>query len=218
VCDEILKSHLEPNKESFWVWSQNIIKLNCPLRDTTSLFDNITLCNQLDAHLDNTLKDCVKHSEAKKEKTLKSWINAVRRLDETQISKNKHHQDLIEESLNQDQLKHHITDTNALCNDSNRNHHNYITSFSTTSTSSTSYVPLPTLLDSERTLLGEHKGCTKCRRFYVSYRSLDCPMGFPRGKGYRTLSMANVLAAKKGKNSTSAPPAKPASKPVAAPS
>ena len=78
VRDEILKSRLDPAKESFWVWSQNVIKLNCLLRDTSSLFDDMTLQNQLDAHLDDDLKDHVKHSEAKKEKTLKSWVDVVR--------------------------------------------------------------------------------------------------------------------------------------------
>ncbi|EDQ99980.1 uncharacterized protein LACBIDRAFT_334571 [Laccaria bicolor S238N-H82] len=101
VCDEILKSRLEPNKESFWAWSQNIIKLNCLLRDTTSLVDDATLCNQLDAHLNDDLKDHVKHSKAKKEKTLKLWVDTVRCLDETCISENKRHHNLIEESLNQ---------------------------------------------------------------------------------------------------------------------
>ena len=48
VHDEILSSRLDPNKESFWDWSQNVIKLNCLLRNTTSVFDDATLCNQLD--------------------------------------------------------------------------------------------------------------------------------------------------------------------------
>ena len=91
VCDEILKSRLKPNKESFWTWSQHVIKLNCLLCDTGSVFDDTTLHNQLDAHLDNELKERVKHSDAKKEKTLKGWIDIVRRLDETHISKNKCH-------------------------------------------------------------------------------------------------------------------------------
>ena len=29
VRDKILQSRLQPSKESFWAWSQNIIKLNC---------------------------------------------------------------------------------------------------------------------------------------------------------------------------------------------
>ena len=72
VRNEILNSRLDPNKESFWDWSQNVIKLNCLLCNTTSIFDDATLHNQLDAHLHDGLKERVKHSDAKKEKTLKA--------------------------------------------------------------------------------------------------------------------------------------------------
>ena len=137
MCDKILKSHLEPSKESFWVWSQNVIKLNCLLRDTTSLFNDTTLHNQLNAHLDDELKDHVKHSEAKKEKTLKSWVDAVHCLDKTCISENKHHCEFIEESLNKCQLKGQENDTNALCNKT------HCTNNSTSSsTSNSTYIPL----------------------------------------------------------------------------
>ena len=95
VRDKILNSRLDPNKESFWSWSQHVIKLNCLLKNTTSVFDDTTLRNQLDAHLDDGLKEHVKHSEAKKEKTLKAWVDTVCRLDETQISENKRHLELI---------------------------------------------------------------------------------------------------------------------------
>ena len=109
VHNKILKSHLEPSKESFWAWSQNVIKLNCLLRDTTSLFDDTTLHDQLDAHLNDKLKDHVKLSEAKKEKTLKSWVDAVRHLDETCISENNCHLKFIEESLNKCQSTRRMT-------------------------------------------------------------------------------------------------------------
>ena len=214
VRDEILQSHLQPSKESFWAWSQNVIKLNCLLRDTTSLFDDTTLRNQLDAHLDNDLKDRVKHSDAKKEKTLKTWIDAVRRLDETRISENKRHRELIEETLTQRQSKRQATEANALRNKTNRTNNN---TSSATASSASSYIPVPTLLDSERTLLNEHDGCTKCRKFYVEHRSRDCPNGFPRGKGYKTLTAADALTAKRTKNSSSTTTAaKTSSKPVAA--
>jgi len=217
IHNEILKSRLDLNKESFWAWSQNVIKLNCLLRDTTSLFDDNTLCNQLNAHLDDDLKDHVKHSEAKKEKTLKSWIDAVCHLDKTQISKNKSHWDLIEESLNQCQSKCQATDSNSLHNDTNHNHCINTSSSSTTTSSSSSYVPLLTLLDAECTSLNEHKGCTKCRKFYVNHRLRDCPPGFPKGKGYKTLTITDALTAKWGRNtSTSTTISKPTSKPVAA--
>ena len=199
VCDKILKLVLDPTKGSFWDWSQNVIKLNCLLRDTPSLFDDTTLWNQLDAHLDDDLKDHVKHSKAKKEKTLKSWVDAVHRLDETQISENKRQREFIEESLNQHQSKCRATEANPLRNETNKNHRTY----SSSSTSST-YIPLPVLLDSECTLLNNHNGCTKCHKFYVGHKCRDCPSGFPNGKDYKTLSITDALAAKKPKKPSSA--------------
>ena len=220
VRDEILNSRLDPNKDSFWSWSQNVIKLNCLLKNTTSVFDDTTLRNQLDAHLNDELKERVKHSDAKKEKTLKSWVDAVRRLDETRISENKRHRELIEETFNKRQAKRTATDNTTFKNPSRRYN---AASNSTTSSSSTSstFVPLPLLLDTEHTLLNEHDGCTKCRKFYVAHRSRDCPTGFPSGKGYKTLVVADALAAKtKGKStsasSSSASSSKQTSKAVAA--
>lgn len=49
-------------------------------------------------------------------------------------------------------------------------------------------------------MLNEHDGCTKCRKFYVGHCSWDCPTGFPSGKGYKTLSVTDALATKKGKS------------------
>ena len=68
VHDKILNSKLDLNKESFWAWSQHVIKLNCLLQNTSSVFNGTTLCNQLDAHLNNGLKEHIKYSKAKKER------------------------------------------------------------------------------------------------------------------------------------------------------
>ena len=77
--------------------------------------------------------------------------------------------------------------------------------------SSSSYTHLPSLTDTERTLLNEHEGCTKCRRFYAGHRSQSCPNGFPTGKDYKTLTAADAMTVKKAKAV-----AKPTSKAVAA--
>ncbi|EDR12184.1 uncharacterized protein LACBIDRAFT_311293 [Laccaria bicolor S238N-H82] len=215
VRDKILNSCLDPNKDSFWSWSQNIIKLNCLLKNMTSVFDDITLCNQLDTHLDDGLKERVKHSDAKKEKTLKAWVNAVRHLDETWISENKHHCELIEETFNKHQAKCIATDNNTFKNPSR--HYNAAGN-STTSSSSTSstFIPLLLLLNTERTLLNENDRCTKCRKFYIGHRLWDCPTGFPSGKGYKTLVLADTLAAKtKGKSTSTTSSSKPTLKAVA---
>ena len=94
--------------------------------------------------------------------------------------------------------------------------YNANTSTASSSNSTSTFVALPFLLDAERTLLNEHDGCTKCRKFYVGHRSRDCPNGFPSGKGYKSLTLADALTAKKGKQPSTTSSNKPATKPVVA--
>jgi hypothetical protein len=46
----------------------------------------------------------------------------------------------------------------------------------------------PPLTPSEIALLNKHKGCRKCRQFYVSHRGNACPNDFPDGSNYVPLS------------------------------
>jgi len=48
----------------------------------------------------------------------------------------------------------------------------------------------------ERTLLMKHKGCFKCRKFYVSHQSKDCTDGAPDASSYKTLTESDANAAK----------------------
>ncbi|KIM90110.1 hypothetical protein PILCRDRAFT_59595 [Piloderma croceum F 1598] len=82
---------------------------------------------------------------------------------------------------------------------------NHNTASSSTSTSTTTvnnsiaHTPdrVPALTTKEHTLLVKHEGCFKCRRFYTSHRSSDCPDGFPNKTSYVTLTDADALAAKR---------------------
>ncbi|KIM78267.1 hypothetical protein PILCRDRAFT_11260 [Piloderma croceum F 1598] len=56
---------------------------------------------------------------------------------------------------------------------------------------------VPALTSKERSLLVEHEGCFKCRRFYTMHKSADCPDGFPDKTSYVTLTNVDALAAKK---------------------
>ena len=44
------------------------------------------------------------------------------------------------------------------------------------------------LTQAEIALLNKHKGCQKCRRFYISHRGGDCPNNFPERATYFPLS------------------------------
>ena len=58
---------------------------------------------------------------------------------------------------------------------------------------------LPALTISERKLLNEHSGCTRCRTFYVGHRAEQCPMkannSWPDVDSYHTLTLEMASAA-----------------------
>jgi hypothetical protein len=56
---------------------------------------------------------------------------------------------------------------------------------------------LPALNAAEHALLMEHEGCFKCRRFYMTHNSADCPDGFPDKLSYSTLTEADAFNVKK---------------------
>ena len=105
--------------------------------------------------------------------------------------KTKRQCELIEETLQQ-QAKKQNTNSGPLRR-SNSSQSN------TTANTSSSCVRLPALTDTERTLLNEHDGCTKCCRFFAGHHSQSCPNGFPAGKGYKTLTAMDAMTAKKAK-------------------
>ena len=78
----------------------------------SSVFDEPTLRNHLEAHLDNELKVKVRHSEAHKDKVFKTWVMAVCLLDEAHAVETKRQRELIEEMLTQRQSKHQNTNNN----------------------------------------------------------------------------------------------------------
>ena len=207
IRNEILTSTLAGSRKSFWNWSQQLLSLNCLLRNTPSALNDTALRNHLDAHLDNELKQKVKHSDARNDKVFKTWVATVRTLDEARTTENKRHLDLIEGAL-----QCQATDANALCGPSRHGNANAMSSSSTTNTNPNRLAPLT---EGERSLLNEHDGCMKCHRFYIGHRSHDCTLGFPAPKGYKTLTIVDALAAKKSK-ATSAKPAKPVSATIVA--
>jgi len=208
IQNQILTSTLTSLKTSFWNWSQKLLKLNCLLCGTPSVFDDAAIHNYLKAHLDEELWACLKHNEAHKDKVLKSWIMSVHLIDEACTVKMKRHCELIEETLNH-QAKCQNTKMDTLCGPSHCG--NTSQSNAVSGIWSSNFVKLPPLTNTECTLLHEHDGCTKCHHFYMDHCSQSCPNGFPVGKGYKTLTVTDALSAKKGKAV-----AKPNAKPIAA--
>jgi len=168
------------------------------------------LHNHLEAHLDEELCARLKHNKVCKDKVLKTWINSICLINKAHAVETKWHHELIKETLNC-QAKCQNTKNDTLHGPS---HHGNNTQ-TTGSSSSTSYVKLPPLLDAEQTLLNEHDSCTKCCRFYVDHRSQNCPDSFPSGKTYKTVTLTDALTAKKAK-ATAKPSKSTTTKPVTA--
>lgn len=74
---------------------------------------------------------------------------------------------------------------------------------------------LPPLDPSERLLLENNSGCTKCRRVFVTHTHRDCPNNFPDAATYRTLTQKDVDDARS--RSSSKPPVKTESRTPRAP-
>jgi hypothetical protein len=58
----------------------------------------------------------------------------------------------------------------------------------------------PKLTNAERQLLYDNKGCLRCRLFFISHHSTNCPNDFPTAAGYKTCTQANVDKAKRSCN------------------
>lgn len=54
---------------------------------------------------------------------------------------------------------------------------------------------VPALTQAERELLLHHRGCFKCRRFYVGHHFSKCTNGYPSAVGYQVLTEAAALDA-----------------------
>ena len=89
--------------------------------------------------MDDELKAKLRHSEVQKDKKFKTWVAAVRLLDEARAVETKHQRELIEETL-QRQAKRQNTNNDALQGSSRRG--NSSQTNTSASSSSTSYVCL----------------------------------------------------------------------------
>ncbi|KAF9489366.1 hypothetical protein BDN71DRAFT_1512170 [Pleurotus eryngii] len=67
-------------------------------------------------------------------------------------------------------------------------------SASSSSSAQGAFVPIPKLLESERTLLQEHSGCYKCQRFYARHIGPCCPNPPINGATYASRSASSSSA------------------------
>ncbi|KAH7903753.1 hypothetical protein BJ138DRAFT_979514, partial [Hygrophoropsis aurantiaca] len=181
------------NHRPFYEWAVELQSINAILRDDLAHLSIAQLRFQLEANMNSSLHNECEHEKASDEPDFDDWIDLVKRIDEKRVRRMHEHQQAIEAYVRSSGAK------------------SFSTSRTTTNSSSTSsnvlaaaphitFVRLPPLTDQERQLLKDHRGCFKCRHFYVNHLSTSCPDGFPAGEGYKTLTERDALAAKPRKS------------------
>ncbi|KAH9939459.1 hypothetical protein B0H21DRAFT_698417 [Amylocystis lapponica] len=172
---DLLRSR-QRDDEPFEDWVISIEKLNTLLRGTTAHLDNTHLRTQICAAACEELRILCDEDTLKDVEDYRDWKNAVIASDV------KHLRDRLR-ILKLLGTKGKPTG-------------------GSTAASSASGQPgekgdrPPRLTKDEKELLRKYSGCFTCRKFFVDHQSKTCPNGYPKGAGYRTLTMSNVNSTK----------------------
>ncbi|KAG1735249.1 hypothetical protein EDD22DRAFT_731980, partial [Suillus occidentalis] len=165
---------------TFYEWALDLQSQNALLYRNPSHLSDVQLWDQLEANLCDEPTAPVIRAKLDDNLTLKEWIEEVKHLDD-ECQEGLASQWKVTEEIHRSS-KHTAMTTNK------------------TSSSSKMYNSssprLGALTETERTLLMKHKGCFKCRKFYISHQSKDCTDGAPDASSYKTLTESDANAAK----------------------
>ncbi|KAJ7120479.1 hypothetical protein C8R43DRAFT_900788, partial [Mycena crocata] len=179
------------NEETFEKYHTRIIAIHSLLIRTPSQLDATRLRHTIEGNMVADLQHCHNDDNAAKAiaaDKLKDWITRMKVLDRARKAK---------KTSNDHRRNSGPPPTNS-------------TSSSSSSNSTRNYCPA--LTAEERKLLNKHRGCTKCRRPYVSHQAKQCPNGHLSPNNYVALTEATCLTAK----NNAAAPAAAAAAPIAA--
>ncbi|KAG1795413.1 uncharacterized protein HD556DRAFT_1472931 [Suillus plorans] len=164
----------------FYEWALELQNQNALLYGNAAHLSDIQLRNQLEANICDELTTSVLRAKLADNLTLRKWIEEVKHLDDKRLEDFASHKKIAEE----------------LYKSSRRTTTSYQSKTPSSSKTFNSSSRLGPLTESERNLLVEHKGCFKCRKFYVSHRSKECNDGAPEASTYKPLTEADANAAK----------------------
>ena len=202
VRSRILGSKM-PRSDRFIHWARSLQAENYVLQGTTSHLTDVRLRDTLEANVDPDLRQLITDIDPAIRNSLTDWMNAVEKLDAKRKLDLKRHRELLSDEL------HHAKRQNTRPSPSYTSQN--------VDPSAPRQRRLPALTLEERSLLGENRGCFKCRRFFQDHRTANCPHGFPSGDSYKTLTADDVARAKKSSERKNVPaPAHRQPKPVAA--
>ncbi|KAJ7346911.1 hypothetical protein DFH08DRAFT_700336, partial [Mycena albidolilacea] len=196
--NEILSSRMKET-QTFDEWFTEVIGLASLLDGTPAALSDTRLRHTLEAgmcadleveyRLDTTA-NAVAHEK------MDEWCRSVRRIDEKRIRDIAKQRRIAAEINKAEKCKANSdgdrTSKKPFSSSSKPNNSVSATAPSTPAASTSAPKGCPKLTDLERSLLNEHEGCNKCRKFYAGHRAADCPKDFPDPTTYRTLTAADA--------------------------
>lgn len=191
---EIRGASLDPLKDKFETWSTRLIKLNITLRGTPSHLTDDQLRLQLEAGIDQDLRDSAKTEKADTITDFPEWCEKLRMIDKKRLNDRKR---LRTEMANY----WGGNTTSKRPNIPSRTHTPAPSTPQNGSTTQPSDKYPPKLLPEERQLLQDNDGCFKCRTFNAGHRANECNITLS-GKGYKTLTAQDVPRTKGVKERT----------------
>ncbi|KAG2738432.1 hypothetical protein P692DRAFT_20709328, partial [Suillus brevipes Sb2] len=176
---KVLGSH--QGTRPFYEWALDLQNQNALLYGNPSHLSDTQLRSQLEANVCDELTIRVLRAKLADSLTLKEWIEEVKHLDDERLEDLASHRKIAEEI-------HKTSKRNPVSTNKS--------SSSSSKTYNSSSPRLGSLTETERALLMKHKGCFKCRKFYVLHQSKDCTDGAPDASSYKTLTESDANAAK----------------------
>jgi hypothetical protein len=186
----ILASHQGNTPISDWIML--LKSTNTLLLGHTCHLSKVDLRNHIQSHIHADTMTSTMIAELHLLNTYNKYKHALKVIDDARIRA---------DELLKSALKQMMIQPANICHPSNPRHGT--SSSSTTSnmlvstTNSRTPNRVPSLTAVERALLVNHNGCFKCRHFYTTHKSSDCPDGFPAKATYVLLMESDALAAKR---------------------
>ncbi|KIK26115.1 hypothetical protein PISMIDRAFT_56294, partial [Pisolithus microcarpus 441] len=166
--------------KAFHLWAVEIESLNVLLHGSESYLSEVHLCFHLESHMNTDLAAEYCTTLLSKETDFHAWLDMVRLLDE------KHVRDAAKIEAALCALNRKLFQPSWVAN--------------TNTAAKADGKPrtrIPPLTVEECQLLKDNSGCFKCHHFFQTHTTLTCPNDFPEPKGYKTLTVKDVEAARK---------------------
>ncbi|KIM78087.1 hypothetical protein PILCRDRAFT_11524 [Piloderma croceum F 1598] len=184
LCD--LLSMTQGANTSFWDFAVAVQNKNSLLHGTTSHLPDNNLHHQINASMEDRLSKKLSSKKVNKVADFHKWLNEVRSCDEGLRAEREEYERIARDN-------HESFHCANYSNNPPSHHTPYTNNLPATGASAVAPAissepqkQCPKLLDSERKLLNNNKGCVKCCNSFENHHAANCPNNFLNPTTYKT--------------------------------